>query len=161
MSQILIKDLIDQFIEIQSGTPWLDETFDKKLLKVDDINAFTRPLPDVHSIAEILSHLVVWRFEILSRLEGNERKLWADRAENWLSNEELEKNGWNDLIRRFDQSQDKLIGFLQSKDDTFLEITYKDKNFKYLVEGLLHHDLYHLGQIGLVNKLLKSTSESL
>ena len=155
MSQILIKDLIDQFIEIQNGTPWLDETFDKKLLKINDKNAFTRPLPDVHSVAEILSHLLVWRFEILSRLEGNDRILWADSAENWKSNEELEKNGWEDLIRRFEQSQDKLIGFLQSKEDTFLENAYKDKNFKYLVEGLLHHDLYHLGQIGLVNKMLK------
>ena len=91
MSQILIKDLIDQFIEIQNGTPWLDETFDKKLLKINDKNAFTRPLPDVHSVAEILSHLLVWRFEILSRLEGNDRILWADSAENWKPNEELGK----------------------------------------------------------------------
>ena len=62
--------------------------------------------------------------------------------------------GWENLIQQFKDSQDKLTTLLKSKQDPFLETPYGNKNFKYLVDGILHHDLYHLGQIGLVNKML-------
>ena len=155
MKQTIINNLIEQLVEIEKGSPWLDETFEKKLTAITDDNAFIRPLPGMHSIAEIMSHLVIWRFEIISRLQGNDRNLWESSPENWKSNEELQTRGWNDLINKFNESQIQLISMLKTKEDSFLNTKYKDRNFQYLLEGFLHHDLYHLGQIGLVNKMLK------
>ena len=154
MSQKIIIHILDQLVEIEKGTPWLDESFAKKFKPVNNDNAFVRPQPDIHSIAEIMSHLIVWRYEILSRLEGNPRKLSGNSPENWKTNEELKPLGWENLIQQFKDSQDKLTTLLKSKQDPFLETPYGNKNFKYLVDGILHHDLYHLGQIGLVNKML-------
>jgi hypothetical protein len=40
-------------------------------------------------------------------------------------------------------------------NDNFLESEYKEgRSFDYIVEGIIHHDIYHLGQIGLVISLL-------
>jgi len=154
MSRILIDDLIEQFHEIYNGAPWLDETIYKKLERVDETTAFERPLPNLHSVGEIMSHLVVWRNEITNRLNGQERKLLVTSPENWLSNKDLKIAGWKKLHQSFMQSQDQILDLLKRKDDSFLDEPYADRNFKYLVEGLIHHDIYHLGQIGIVIKLL-------
>jgi len=43
----------------------------------------------------------------------------------------------------------------------FLTEEYYDTDFKgnyqylFVIEGMIHHDIYHLGQIGIVIKLLK------
>jgi uncharacterized damage-inducible protein DinB len=160
MDTVIINNLIAQFDEVHNGIPWLDESFSKKFKLINEENAFIRPRKDIHSIAEILSHLVVWRTEILSRLNGNPRQLSADSPENWKSNDELENEGWESLLDEFDQNQNELKLLLQSKEDDFLATSYHDRNYKYLVEGLLHHDLYHLGQIGLVNKMLTSKNSN-
>jgi len=150
----VINNLILQFEEVFNGLPWLDESFTKKFKLVNEENAFIRPQKEVHSIAEILSHLVIWRTEVLNRLKGNDRQLSAESPENWISNNKLKKEGWEQLLSNFKQSQIELKSFLELQNDDFLELPYFDSNYKYLVEGLLHHDLYHLGQIGLVQKML-------
>lgn len=49
-----------------------------------------------------------------------------------------------------------VLQVLEGKDDTFLEKTYYDQDFKgeypysFVLNGLMHHDLYHLGQLGMV-----------
>jgi uncharacterized damage-inducible protein DinB len=155
----VINSLILQFKEVYEGLPWLDESFAMKLNLVNERNAFIQPQKDIHSIAEILSHLIVWRVEVLNRLKGNPRQLFEYSPENWISSNELKKKGWDQLLHSFKQSQKELLSFLNSKDDDFLSISYFDKTYKYLVEGLLHHDLYHLGQIGLVQKMLSQKDQ--
>lgn len=156
MSNVLIKNFIEQLIEIEKGIPWMDETIEKKLNHVKPEDVFRRPLPYVHSVAEILSHLIAWRFEIISRLKGNKRKMDVNSPENWRSNEELEIDGWQHLLNQFKESQSLLIALLEHKNDDFLLTPFEGNDYKYLIEGAIHHDLYHLGQIGLVNKMLIS-----
>lgn len=154
MMNKVINNLISQFEEVHKGLPWLDESFAKKYKLVNEENAFMRPGEDIHSIAEILSHLIVWRIEVFNRLKGNPKQMSESSDDNWKSNEELMKEGLGNLLSDFEQSQKELTSFLKSKDDNFLELPYLDRDNKYLVEGLLHHDLYHLGQMGLIQKML-------
>lgn len=153
MSQILINNLISQIKEVVSGKPWLDESFTKKLSTLSEEEAFKKPQIDIHSVAENLSHITQWRFEILRRFELGKRTMWIDDPRNWLTNEELKAKGWQKLKDEFHDSQKELEQFLANKSDEFLSEPYADKDFGYLLEGILHHDIYHLGQIGLVIKL--------
>ena len=56
-----IHNLTRQLSEAIDGEPWIDETFSKKLSSLSEEQAFTRPLPSVHSVAELVSHLLEWR----------------------------------------------------------------------------------------------------
>jgi len=156
MSKTLVNYLIAQLHEVEKGQPWLDEWFDKKFDSIDEDKAFSPPQEGVHSVAEIMSHLVEWRWEIISRLKGNPRKMEVDSPENWKSLAELKEVGWEALLKSFKESQVELINFLSDKDDEFLTGTYPHSTMMhcYYLEGVIHHDLYHLGQIGLVIKLL-------
>ena len=65
--------------------------------------------------------------------------------------------GWDRLKELLYESTELLDQVLQGKDDTYLTTRFQDTdyNFHYIIEGILQHDLYHLGQIGITHKLLR------
>jgi len=161
MEKVLITNMMQQLRDIESADLWIDENFEKKLTEVNEMTAFERPLPDMHSIAELMSHLIEWRKEVLSRLQGNPRGLEMTDAANWRTNTELAKKGWKNMLQEFHGTQQSIIYFLEGKDDVFLSTPYPyagpafPHDYQYLVTGLIHHDLYHLGQMGITIKFLK------
>jgi len=52
-----------------------------------------------------------------------------------------------------------MIQLIEGRDDSYLDTVFQDSGytFKYLIEGIIQHDIYHLGQIGIVLKLIHST----
>lgn len=156
MSYTLIQNTILQLQDVQDQENWLDENFEKKIGSVEDDEVFKRPLPELHSVAELISHVLVWRIETIRKLKNMDSKLTVDSPENWRTNDELKEIGWKNLKNKFFQSLHTLIEILEGKDDTFLDKRYRNKDsFKYLIEGLIHHDLYHLGQLGIIIKFLR------
>ncbi|MBS1574421.1 MAG: hypothetical protein JST09_03875 [Bacteroidetes bacterium] len=55
-----------------------------------------------------------------------------------------------------------MIQLIAGKDDSYLDTVFQDTdyNYKYLIEGIILHDIYHLGQIGVTLKLIESVSIS-
>ncbi len=155
MTQILIRNLIRQLNEIQDGSRWFDQFIKDKINPLTAVDAFVRPLPQLHSVAEHISHMLEWRKECLLRFTGQRTDL-MNSAEDWKDNHTLSIIGWEPLKQQFFESTTIFIQLLQDKDDHFLETIFLDTdyNYHYLVEGIIQHDLYHLGQIGLTIKLL-------
>ncbi len=157
----LIENIIQQLEEVQSGKLWIGSTFNSKLNNVNENLFFTRPMEDLHSIAEIISHLTLWRKETILKIRTGEGSKTDDCEENWLTNDKLKPLGWQYIKSEYDKSLTELIGLLRLKDDKFLEEKYYDTDFKgyynysFVINGMLHHDIYHLGQIGIIIKYLK------
>ena len=76
--------------------------------------------------------------------------------DDWKDNVELSKFGWTNLKNALYDSRIELIELFVNQDDTYLESKFlgTEYNFHYLIEGIIQHDLYHLGQIGVTIKLL-------
>jgi uncharacterized damage-inducible protein DinB len=155
MSHVLIENIIRQLHQIQEGSLWFDQCFKDKMDNLSDSEALTRPIPQVHSVAEHVSHILEWRKECLLRFKGQRTDL-MNSPDDWKDNIELNKIGWTSLKNLFYESTATLITALQNEDDTYLETKFLDTdyNFHYLIEGIIQHDLYHLGQIGITIKLL-------
>jgi uncharacterized damage-inducible protein DinB len=159
MPQVLIKDIIRQLQEIQDGSLWFDQCFKDKIDNLSDAEALVRPIPQVHSVAEHISHILEWRKECLLQFKGMKTDL-MNSPEDWKGNIELSKIGWTNLKNLFFDSTITLINALENQDDAYLETKFQDTdyNFHYLIEGIIQHDLYHLGQIGITIKLLNNNS---
>jgi uncharacterized damage-inducible protein DinB len=151
-----IKNYIRQIEQLYQGGSWNNESFAEKLKTVDEQKAFMQPIPDKHCIAEIIWHCIYWRTVLIKRIQGdNEFRNRTVDEQNFLSLETLRQKGWSDLLANFQQSQELLIALLNTKNDNFLDDEYKENNtFEYIVEGIIHHDIYHLGQIGFVISML-------
>ncbi|MBK9490065.1 MAG: hypothetical protein IPO07_15790 [Haliscomenobacter sp.] len=56
--------------------------------------------------------------------------------------------------QQFEDSQLQLLEQLEQTDDSRLEQVVEGRNYSYYVmlHGLIHHDVYHLGQIVLLRK---------
>ena len=148
---------VDRFNENYDGAAWLGENFVTKLQDVSDANAFTRPLKDVHCVAEIIAHIVYWRQSIIKPLEGDRKYKGAMKsADNWPTPETLKKAGWTTLLKRLAESQEKINTLLPKQTAAFLAEEYEPGyTYEYLINGIIDHDIYHLGQIGLVKKMLQ------
>jgi uncharacterized damage-inducible protein DinB len=155
MPQVLIKNIIRQLNEIQDGSLWFDQCFKDKIDKLSDAEARAIPIHQVHSVAEHISHIIEWRKECLLRFKGMRTDL-MNSPDDWKDEVELHKIGWVNLKNLFYESTVTLINALENKEDAYLETKFLDTdyNFHYLIEGIIQHDLYHLGQIGITIKLL-------
>lgn len=158
MSNSILTNLVQQLKDNMEGDSWLDENFKKKLDEVNEKEAFIRPIPEVHSVAELVAHILIWRIEGVKKLQGEKSKITSESPENWRGNDELKKIGWKKLKNDLFESQKKLIELTENKSDDFLlkNDYVPGYSYKYLLEGLIHHDIYHLGQIGITIKLLSA-----
>ena len=156
MATILIENFIRQLNEIQDGSLWFDQSLKDKLDGVSADDAFIRPIVSVHSVAEHVSHMLEWRKECILRYKGGKTEL-MNGPDDWKDNLTLGNIGWINLKNALYASTSDLINLILNHDDTYLETPFRDTdyNFKYLIEGIIHHDLYHLGQIGITIKLLR------
>jgi hypothetical protein len=142
-----MDNVVHQLKDNQDGTNWLDENFKKKLEKVSEKDAFVRPIPEIHSIAELVAHILIWRVEGIKKLQGIKSTITINSSENWRTNDELKKIGWEKLKTDLFNSQTKLIELIENKSDDYLENNdcMLGYSYKYLVDGLIHHNIYHLG----------------
>jgi len=158
-----LNSLIFQLKETKSGKPWIGSSFDKKLSTLNNEEFFRRPLQNLHSVAELISHLTIWRKETVLKIKTGEGSITDKDPLNWQDLENLKIVGRKKLMEDFDQSLDDIIELLQDKNDDFLNQPYYDTDFKdtypysFVLFGMLHHDLYHLGQIGIIVKFLNDS----
>ncbi|WP_374958356.1 DinB family protein [Gilvibacter sp.] len=156
-----IAHFISQIQEIQAGKPWIGSSYERKLAEVDPSLVYVRPTPKLKSIAALISHLTLWREEAVLKIKTGQGSKTDACIENWLPDKELQAQGWNSIWAAYQQSFTDLISSLKGKEDSFLQQTYYDTDFKgeytyqWLLDGILQHDVYHLGQLGLIIKHLK------
>lgn len=161
MAQVLIHNLIRQLNELQEGSLWFDQSFKDKFDNLSDASAFSRPLPELHSVAEHVSHMLEWRKECVRRYHGNRFDL-MHTPDDWKDKEELKGIGWQSLKQALYDSRQQLIDLIKDHDDSYLLTRFQDTayNHHYLMEGIIQHDLYHLGQIGITIKLLNKADKT-
>ncbi len=89
---------ISQLESLFNGQPWLDETFLKKTDKLSSTQAFQKPYPSVHSVAEILAHMIAWRQVLIEQLEGKYAyQIQMQSVQDWPPMQELQTLGWDAL----------------------------------------------------------------
>ena len=130
----------------------------KKISELNEAEFFYQA-KGTHSIAEIIYHLNTWREEAILKIKTGKGSITDKDPSNWLPHQQLIVLGMNKILNKHDESLSTLLKELRKKDDTFLRDIYYDTDFKdnypyvFLIEGMLQHDLYHLGQIALLLKL--------
>ena len=157
MKQKIINQILSESESILFGENWLDATFEEKLRVINNENAFTQP-HHLKSVAELLHHLLMWREELISRLSGELGvRLKMSDENNWLPLEKLKYIGWTSIQKDFFVSQQKFKTILLSQNDDFLVKAHEasGNSYEQLCRSLIHHDIYHLGQIGITIKFLE------
>lgn len=119
--------------------------------------AFEQPAAGIHSIAELIAHVIYWRTPLIKALQGKkDYKGSVEHPDNWRSPEQLKAKGWKELLKEFDESQHTMLSLLRNAKPEFFTSEYAPgRTWSFVVEGIVQHDIYHLGQIALVKKMLR------
>lgn len=153
-----IQGYITSLSEVFEGDPWYGTSVMRKLENVPHVIGFKTCVPKSHTTAEIVMHLIQWKKFALEKLKGNEAwNIEVDSREDWPAIRVDSKEEWESLKRELVLAQQRIYEFLQDKEDDFLteNVPGKDYDFAYLIRGIRQHDIYHLGQIGLIGSQLE------
>ena len=107
---------------------------------------------NTHSIIELVAHMTSWREFVLSRINGP-FDFTVTEENNFPKIDD-----WNAALSNLEKSQHALITALESFTPEKLEELVPHGSHKYtyytLLHGIIHHDIYHTGQISLLKKSL-------
>ena len=148
---------IENFTHLYEKGAWFGDTYMEKLSDVTEKEAFTPPIKGVHTIAELVAHVIYWRSPIIKKLRGEKDYVASvDSPENWITLDQLKTKGWKNLLHDFESSQKELLKLLNQAKPEFYKEEYSPGNsWDYVVDGIVQHDVYHLGQLALVKKMIR------
>lgn len=134
--------------------PWYGPSVEEVLQDISDTQAQCR-VPGTHSINELVAHMISWRTFVLRRLQGDAQYRVSDDL-NFP-----EPLPWEKTRAALATTQEQLLQALEQFPENRLYDQVPNSSYPYtfytLLQGIIHHDIYHLGQIAL---LKKSTSPS-
>ncbi len=151
-----ISSVILSFESLLNGQPWFGRSMYEILDETDSKKVFIKPNDTEHSLAELLWHMNTWADFTLKRVQkDNSYDLRAAEELDWrIIDPKL--HSWRKGIKELKSLHALIIKELKKKEDAFLEekVDYRNYNFRFLLNGLVQHDIYHLGQIAYLNKML-------
>ena len=144
--------LADQIERALNGEAWHGPSWREVLEGIGRGAALQRPVPGAHSIAEIVLHATTWHEVVRRRLQGESPEVSEDQ--DWPKAAFATDQEWKDAVTRlFDTGRalrDTVAAFPPAR---LLEKRPNvDQNWYALAIGILQHDLYHAGQVGLLRK---------
>lgn len=151
-----IDTILQQLDNVLNGHPWYGKAVYQLLQEANEQKAFVKPHHNSHSMAELLYHMVTWAQFTHQRIEKEPiTDMAAFEALDWQQIDPA-VHTWQKGVAALKASHQKIIDLLNAKEDAFLDekVDYRKYNFRYLLHGLIQHNIYHLGQVAYVNKLL-------
>lgn len=142
------------------GQPWHGYSLTRMLGDVDAARAAARPALQAHTIWEIVLHATAWTREVTRRLGG----AWSrDPVEgDWPAAAPATPEAWAAALSDLDAAHVELeravMDFPEERWSELFGGQVRDTaagtgiTYAQMVNGLVQHDAYHAGQIGLLKK---------
>jgi uncharacterized damage-inducible protein DinB len=147
-----LKFILDQLKAAFDGEAWHGPALMEILEGVDATTAAAHPIPEVHSIWELVLHLATWERVIARRIEGE--ALMPSDEENFPQVHQANDPGWRDAIQNLRLTHITLMQLVSSMKGSRLNdrVPGKDYDLRFMLTGAVQHAAYHGGQIALLKK---------
>jgi uncharacterized damage-inducible protein DinB len=142
-----------------SGDAWHGPPMTEALKGVRAFCAPVKPIPEAHSIWEIVHHLTAWNEIVRRRFLGEFVNVTRDQ--DWPPIDDFSAEAWERDIAALHKAVQSLIGELKrasrkSDCDAVLhkKVRGKTHTVYVLLHGAVQHNLYHTGQISILRKAM-------
>jgi uncharacterized damage-inducible protein DinB len=148
--------LADQIHRAFEGEAWHGDSLREILRDVNAARAASRPIPDAHTIWELVLHITTWDKVTIVRIGGTATE--PTDEENFPKVKDASEAAWNRTLAQLWQTHDALVKAVAGFPDSRLMEQVPGKTgdyytFFYLFSGIVQHELYHAGQIALLKKI--------
>ena len=144
-----IKSIIHSLQDTLGGEPWYGRPVYDLLKLVNPSHAYMRPANSAHSPAELLYHMLTWAQFTLAAVQEKPENVLRDFEDLDWRYIRLSEHPWEKGVADFKETHQQLISVLQTKKDDFLEkiVPTRKYNYRFLLNGLIQHNIYHGGQL--------------
>jgi uncharacterized damage-inducible protein DinB len=151
-----IQSIIRNLENSLDGTPWYGRPVYAVLREVDTSVVYMKPTVDSHCLIDLLYHMLTWTEFTLKRVEKDDNlDLAAFEKIDWRTIDPA-IHQWDEALGAYIAAHQEIIAHLHTKNDDFLDeiVDFRKYNFRFLLNGLIQHNIYHLGQIAYLGKQL-------
>jgi uncharacterized damage-inducible protein DinB len=139
--------IIRQLDRVFKGPAWHGPSVVETLDKLSQAS-MSDSYKNSHTIIQLIAHMAIWRKFVVERLNGNT---------TYEVSEEMNFSSPTDLqitIQELKNTQQSLLEAIKNFPEEKLrdKVPTREYSFQTMLHGILHHDLYHLGQIALLNR---------
>lgn len=145
--------ITDQLRRAFEKHAWHGPSLQELLADVPAGKAARRPIPEAHSIWELVRHIAAWESVVRRRLAG-ERLVELSPEQDWPAVTDVSEAAWKQTMEELERGHLELRQAIARWPDTRLpEIVPGQKySFYVMLHGVIQHDLYHAGQIAVLKK---------
>ena len=147
------EHIADQLARTFDGKAWHGDAITKILQGIDPEKASQKSVQHIHSIWEIVLHMIAWEQVVINSLHGETYK-GVGGEQNWPPVKETTPEVWRFTLKRLEETTLKLKESILSFPEATLHENVPGQNFTFyvLIHGVIQHNLYHGGQIALLKK---------
>ncbi|HEY6390646.1 MAG TPA: DinB family protein [Bryobacteraceae bacterium] len=148
------KRIASQLRRSYEGIAWHGRSLRELLDGMTAERAAAKPIPDAHSVWELVLHVEAWERMALTTLEGQPFESMTGDSD-WPPVRETTAEAWQTALERLQSTTSKLIETIRSMEEAKLDeiVAGKEFNHYFLLHGVVQHNLYHAGQIAVLRKL--------
>jgi uncharacterized damage-inducible protein DinB len=150
-----LQSVIRNMDNVMYVRPWYGDAVMPMLKKIHPAVVYINP-KNSHAAIEILYHMIAWMHFAVDAVNGKDvQGEVGEIPQNWRGIDP-KVHTWNAALQELEQTHKQLVALLQTKDDSFLKekLPNRDYNYRFLLNGLMQHNIYHLGQIAYLKNLL-------
>jgi uncharacterized damage-inducible protein DinB len=144
--------IAEQLRRAFEGNAWHGPALLELLRDMDAATAAAKPLPDVHSIWELVMHIAAWDNAASRRLAGE--KWQPEGTANFPVVPKPTEGAWRKAVADAKRAHDVLVKTVAALPDSRLRerVPGKKYDFYFMLHGVAQHELYHAGQIAILKK---------
>lgn len=139
-----------------NGEAWYGDSLRQILEGVTAKQALARPIPNAHSIWELVYHVDAWVKFALGAIQGTPIPAWPamPKEQDWPPVTATSDDAWKAALNSFFSDHLKMVEAIKGFTDERLDATVPGRtyNFYQLFQSTTQHAVYHAGQIALLKK---------
>lgn len=151
-----IIELTKLATRLYDGPMWYGGNLKSTLENISWQQAFIKPSGSTHNIFELVTHMNSWRRFTVEHLKGNSIfSIEINGEDDWIKGYAQDEQTWNNALNDLVQLHSELVTLIPTVAPEKLIEKVAGKKFTWYVflHGVIHHDVYHSGQIALLKKM--------
>jgi uncharacterized damage-inducible protein DinB len=145
--------IADQLRHAFDGDAWHGPAVLELLSRMDAATAAAHPIPNAHSIWELVLHTAAWDGAVNRRIVGG-KAVKLNAAQNFPPVKDKSAAAWQKALEHLKKSHDELLTTVSTMSDERLseQVPGKKYDIYFMLHGVVQHELYHAGQIAVLKK---------
>jgi len=137
-----------------NGEAWHGRALKPLLRGVTAEQASGVPRAGEHSIVQLVLHIAYWEEIVVRRFQGEVVDAPLNTQDDWPTNRKLSNAEWQAILSRLDKAHATMREAIAGASDEKLKqmVPQRDHDYYTLLHGIIHHCVYHSGQIASVKK---------